>query len=356
MATVGALAALLVACASGEGLPGDRRGDGGSSDGGPPEGGADAFAALDGGPDAAVDGAAPSDAAPDAPPPPDERAFLHANLWSVWWNDRTRCGAERTFLEICQRRDEDCARYQASVDACDPNLVVYGQVGPEKEGERLCQRGPFPDFGGCDSRDYDFSRLGFWWYGAEWAGNWPVATLKVFEAGGGGDATRYLGDGLAAASNLPHHAQAAMASVDNHGLDADGDGAREPGACVMPGATSGDAAYRAPFGGVAWLEVPTDRSVTIVSMASNNFGDMSFAGCSRGAGVGTLEPWIDGAPGSILGCVYAEDVRFRPGTHYYFRYGRIEELPTAGPPAELVEAFARPEVGLDISTREACLR
>ncbi|MCA9658647.1 MAG: hypothetical protein KC486_09900, partial [Myxococcales bacterium] len=67
--------------------------------------------------------------------PTDGRAFLHADLWSVWWNDRTRCGAERTFLEICQRRGDDCGLYEAAVAACNPLQVVYGQVGPEKQGE-----------------------------------------------------------------------------------------------------------------------------------------------------------------------------------------------------------------------------
>ncbi len=268
---------------------------------------------------------------------PDARAYLHADLWSTWWNDRTRCGAERTFLEICQRRGEDCSLYMQAVAACDPAKIVYGQVGPEKQGEMLCQRGKFPDIGGCVASAYDFDALRFYWYGAEWQGNWPVATLKVFPAGvdwtGGGE--------LVALSNHPGKAQAAMAGIDNHGL---GFG------CVMPG-SDGDDRYQIPFGGFAWVEVPTGQPVTVVGAGATNFGDMPFAGCNRGQK--TQDPWITGAPGAMLGCVYVvENMVFEPGKHYAWRYGQLVEV--AGPPAELVAGFALPELGLDVTHRDAC--
>jgi len=47
--------------------------------------------------------------------------------------------------------------------------------------------------------------------------------------------------------------------------------------------------------------VPTDRPLTLVAMATNNFGNMSFSGCQRGAA--TQDPWITGAPGAVLGWV-----------------------------------------------------
>lgn len=281
-----------------------------------------------------------AEASADAPPA-DDGAYLHANLWSVWWNDRTRCGAERTFLEICQRRGEaDCGRYRQAVDACDPLQIVPGQVGPEKQQQELCRRGAFPDIGGCDAREYDFARLRFWWYGAEWQGNWPVATIKIFRAGadwtGGGE--------LIALSNVPGAQQAAMSGIANHGL---GFG------CAMPGVTSGDEKYRKPFGGFAWIAVPTDQPVTVVAAAACNFADRAFAGCARGAA--SQEPWITAAPGAVLGCVYVqENVTFARGRHYRWAYGKIEPLPAAGPPQELIDGFALPAVGVDIRTREAC--
>ena len=273
-------------------------------------------------------------------PDPNGPAFLHADLWSTWWNDRTRCGAETTFLEICQRRGEaDCGSYAAAVAACNPNMIVNGQVGPEQQGNELCSRGPFPDIGGCVASQYDFDALRFWWYGAEWQGNWPVATLKLFPQGadwtGGGE--------LVAMSNLPGHGQAAMNGIDNHGL---GYG------CTMPGATSGDEAYESPFGAFAWVEVPTDQAVTVVVGSATNFADQDFQGCSRGAA--TQDPWITDAPGSVLGCVYTIDFQFEPGHHYYLRYGQIVELDQPLPPQEIIDAFAGPDLGLDVTTEAAC--
>ncbi len=268
---------------------------------------------------------------------PDPRAYLHADLWSTWWNDRTRCGAERTFLEICERRGEACSLYQQAYAACDPSKIIYGQVGPEKQGEALCQRGKFPAIGGCVASAYDFAALRFYWYGAEWQGNWPVATLKVFPAGadwkGGGE--------LIALSNHPGKAQAAIAAITNHGLDY---------GCVMPG-SDGDDRYLRPFGAFAWVEVPTGQPVTVVGAAATNFGDMAFAGCNRGQA--TQDPWVTASSGAQLGCVYVvENMVFEPGKHYAWRYGQLVEV--AGPPAEIVAGFALPELGVDVGDRDAC--
>lgn len=273
--------------------------------------------------------------------PDDGKAFLHADLWSVWWNDRTRCGAERTFLDICQRRGDACDLYQAAVNACDPAKIIYGQVGPEKQGEPLCQRGKHPEIGGCIASDYDFDALRFTWYGAEWQGNWPFATLKLFPAGADWTSS---GDELIALSSLPGAPQAAMSGIANHGL---GYG------CTMPGVTSGDEAYLRPFGGFAWVEVPTGEALTVVAAAATNFADNAFQGCSRGAA--TQDPWISGAPAAQLGCVYVEEnMVFEPGKHYFWRYGQIVELAAKGPPPELIAGFGLPEVGLDVSDRSAC--
>jgi S-methylmethionine-dependent homocysteine/selenocysteine methylase len=94
--------------------------------------------------------------------------------------------------------------------------------------------------------------------------------------------------------------------------------------------------------------------VTVVAAAGSNFADRAFAGCSRG--MATQSPWLTGPPGATLGCVYAQEYRFAPGRHYLLRYGRIEALPGAGPPADLVAVFALPEVGLDIRSNAACAR
>jgi hypothetical protein len=285
------------------------------------------------------DDAARIDAAPDTGsvadtgPPGDDRAFLHADLWSTWWNDRTRCGAERTFVEICERAsDRDCEPYRAAYAACDPSRVVYGQVGPEQSGERLCMRGVLPAVGGCDARAYDFTQLRFHWYGAEWAGNWPWATIKIFEAGAT-EPSSWSGGGLVTLSSLPNDARSGTAGAPDHVLGA------EP-ACVLRSPTSGDAAYRTPFGAFAWIEVPTDRPVTIVAAASTNFGDMAFAGCSRGTA--TASPWITGAPGATLGCMHVIERRFDAGRHYVLHHGVIEELASAAPPADLLAAFSLP--------------
>ncbi len=273
-------------------------------------------------------------------PDPNGPAYLHADTWSTWWNDRTRCGAEVTFLEICEQRGEaDCSQYASAVAACNPNTIINGQVGPEQQGNELCSRGMFPDVGGCVASQYEFDTLRYWWYGAEWQGNWPASTLKVFPAGadwtGGGE--------LVALSNLPGLAQAAMSGIDNHGLSS---------GCAIPGATQGDAAYQTPFGAFAWVEVPTDQPVTIVAAAATNFGGQPFAGCNRGEA--TQQPWVTAPPQAQLGCVYVVDAQFEPGHHYMLRYGQLTELDAPSPPADVIEAFARPQVSVDVTGPDPC--
>ena len=272
--------------------------------------------------------------------PTDDNAYLHVDLWTTWWNDRTRCGAERAFLGMCKKRGEDCKTIEQAVAACDPNKIVYGQVGPEKQGEKLCRRSKFPDIGGCIAAKHDYAKLHFWWYGAEWQGNWPWATLKVFPKGkdwkGGGE--------LIAISSLPNRKESVMAGIQNHGM---GFG------CVMKTTSSGDDRYHKPFGGFAWVRVPTDQPVTIAAVAASNFGGQSFGGCHRGNP--TQQPWIPGAPGSQLGCVYVhQDVTFAKGKHYLLSYGKLSELKTAGPPKILIDGFALKEVGIDVSQRDNC--
>ena len=274
--------------------------------------------------------------------PSDPSAYLHANVWSTWWNDRTRCGAERAFLRICQKRGGSCGTYQKAVSVCDPSKTVNGQVGPEKQGESLCQQSKYPSIGGCVASKYDFDKLRFWWYGAEWQGNWPVATIKVFKQG-----TDWKGGGeLVALSNVPGAKQAAMSGIKNHGY---GYG------CAMAGKTSGSKAdrYRRPFGGFAWISVPTNQKLTVAALAASNFAGYSFAGCSRG--LVTQSPWISGAPGATLGCVHVlQNVVFSPGKHYYWSHGLIKQLPTAAPPKELIDGFNLPGVGINIKSKGAC--
>lgn len=167
-----------------------------------------------------------------------------------------------------------------------------------------------------------------------------MATLKVFPQGkdwkGGGE--------LIALSTHPGLTQAAMAGLVNHGLG---------WGCAMQGQTSGDAAYRTPFGGFAWVEVPVGTKVSVVAMASSNFAGQAFAGCSRGAA--TRTPWVAAPPGAQLGCVYVqENVTFEAGRHYLWRHGKISQLSASGPPQDLRDAFARPEVSKNVATRDAC--
>ena len=304
----------------------------------------------DGGVGAVGDGGGLGSDHPSAPSSDAGVAYLHADLWSIFFNDRTRCGAEYAFRHMCERRGERCETYEAAVSACNPSTEVYGQVGPEKSGEPLCQRGRYPDIGGCDARRFDFDRLRFFWYGAEWAGNWGWATLKVFPAGVS-NPSDLVGDGLIAYSSAPGRAEAAMGGVNNHGMDADGDGARDDSRCVMQ--SSGDDRYRQPFGGFAWIAVPANRTLTVVAAAGSNFGGNAFDGCHRGAA--TQSPWIEGAPGAQLGCVYAQEISFEAGAHYYFSYGQLVRLDEPSPPRELVDGFALSEVGQDIGSAGSCI-
>ena len=149
---------------------------------------------------------------------------------------------------------------------------------------------------------------------------------------------------LIALSSLPGSAVSAMGGISNHGL---GHG------CAMKTVSSGDDKYKKPFGGFAWIELPTDTPVTIAAVSATSFAGQSFAGCGRGAP--TQDPWIPGAPGSELGCVYVlQNVTFEKGQHYYLEYGKLEQLQQSAPPQQLIDGFALPEVGVDVTSSTAC--
>lgn len=75
--------------------------------------------------------------APSPDSTPSGPAYLHADVWSIWWNDRTRCGAERTFLQICQARGEaDCSLYQQAYVACNRSRKSTGRSGRKSKARR----------------------------------------------------------------------------------------------------------------------------------------------------------------------------------------------------------------------------
>jgi len=57
----------------------------------------------------------------------------------------------------------------------------------------------------------------------------------------------------------------------------------------------------------------------------------------------------------VLGCVHVQEtVVLEAGRHYCWQYGELTELPTAAPPQVIVDGFAAPDVGIDVTQEQNC--
>lgn len=363
---VALLCMVMVACDGDLDRTGSRdagRADGGAADAGAPP----ADAGRDAGPDVA-------DAGPVADAgracPGDGPAYLHGDLWAFWFNYRVACSPQHRWLWICEQRHGagGCPEEQRRFDDCwnargdfpptswgddstpTPHSANYGVCQPhhwaDKNGEDRRPGNPVP----CDVRTHDYDRLrtldprfGVDW----WAGGTSMRhlTLKVFEAGADPMASAGQADGLIALSTHPGDRSAFMDGLANHGA---GGG---PAGCVPALSGDGEDPYPAQsFGAFFWVEVPTDRPVTLAaSWIGPVSGDDIPTGC-------VAAPYtfpasfayhaVDGKPWLITNPCWdvQASVSFEPGRHYVWDVHGLRALDGCdGPPEALLEVVPEPE-------------
>ena len=325
-----------------------------------------------GGADGATPG--PGDGALDGGTPiscGDGPAYIHGDLWAFWWNFRVACAAQHRWLWICEQRfgEGSCPVEQQRFDDCwsasgdfpttswggdstpTPYSPNYGVCQPhhwsEKndEGRRPGNQVP------CDVRTYDYDalrtsdpRFGVDW----WAGGTSMRhlTLKVFEAGTDPSASEGQLDGLAVLSTHPDNRAAYTDGFGNHGLPG---GTRAAGCLPALTGEDEDPWPHQNFGAFFWLEVPTDRPVTLAASWIGPISDDAPIGCITGLNAfpdsfgyhsEDGKPWLISTP-----CWdFQHDVRFEPGRHYVWDLHGLRMLPGCdGPPDELLSVVPEAE-------------
>jgi len=347
--------------------------------------------AADAGPDDAAgsdDGAAP-DGEPagegvDAPldPAADEEeaaecpgtgpAYVHGDLWAFWYNFRVACSAQHRWAWICEqrlgegscpvetRRFEDCwsasgdfppSTWDGSTPA--PSSPNYGVCQPVHWAEKNDPERRPGNTVPCDVTTYDYGalRTADPFFGVDWWGGGITSmrhlTLKVFEAGSDPYADNGQSDGIVNLSTHPENSAAFMDGLSNHSYP----GHVRPGGC-LPGVT-GETEDPYPdqnFGAFFWLEVPTDRPVTVGATWIGPIGDDIGLSCLNmdiwGFPPGFAEHAVDGKPWFTTSPCWdiLESVSFEPGRHYVWDIRGLRPLPgCGGPPEDLLSVVPETE-------------
>ena len=348
-----------------------------------------------GGQDSARDSASPSDAPnpadthagdadtnavddtsepPDLPPeadapapncPTEGPAYVHGDLWGFWHNYRVACDPQHKWLWICEQRlgADACGPERQRFEDCwnargdfPPSNWDNSTPTPHSPNYGVCQPHHWPEKNDpgrrpgndvpCDTTrfDYDALRTSDPRYGVDWwAGGISMRhlSLKVFDGDFDIVTSQGRADGIVNLSTHPGEEEAFMSGLSNHGYA----GARRDG-CLPPITGEGEDPWPAQsFGAFAWLEVPTDRRVTIAASWIGTVGGNIADGCIRqpwafpasfAAHAEPGKPWFISSP-----CWDVQrNVQLEPGAHYLWDVQGFRKLDTCdGPPPHLREVL-----------------
>lgn len=322
-------------------------------------------------------GEEPPDMGEEPPPPPQcptsGPAYLHGDVWYFWHNGRVACDAQHRWLWLCEQRlgagscaiergyYEDCLNagpYYGPATNCDdctpaPHIPNWGVCQPQHFPEKRDDRRPDQGGNPCDTRnfDYDALRTSDRRYGLDWWGAGHTAarhmTLKIYDQGQDPLANEGQGDALAVLSTHPGEHEAFMDGRSNHPYAGS---ARQRAGCLP--SLEGDNEQPMPgqnFGAFAWVEVPTDRPVTMaISWHGPVGGDVGlqcltgkyfFPGDFGAHGVDG-KPWFVSSPCWDI----TSNFQFEPGAHYVIDHMGLRKLDGCdGPPAHILDVVAPSE-------------
>ena len=300
-------------------------------------------------------------------------AFIHGDLWAFWHNTRVACDAQRRWHWICEQRlgagncPEEAAWFQQcwSATGAFPKTSWTDSEGhnypePHSANWGVCQPPHFPEKNDanrrpanptpCDASSFDYGALRTLdpFYGLDW---WTGATgmrhltLKVYEAHVDPLASEGLADGLINLSTHPGSRDAFMDGLDNHTYS----GSRTGGGCLPSFSGDNEEPYPAQnFGAFFWLEVPTDRPLTIGATWQGRTGGNISDGCvnplytfpsSFGGHAEPGKPWFISNP-----CWDFNTLQLEPGRHYIWDVSGLRLLPDcSGLPEELLSVVPEAE-------------
>jgi hypothetical protein len=217
-------------------------------------------------PAAPSDGPGPDLRRPDAKPTicSGSHAYLHGDLWPMWYNMRMCCDGEHRAIWRCERINgvgsSTCNALRAHYQGClaDPNAEVCPNWGVCCfKGSNGCTD-PTPEYLKiCDTRSIDYASPTIWgtYYGRQWGSGTTLhrfLTLQVWDSAG----TR-----IASFSSNPGEADAYVEGVQNHGVGAQPQGFTQVIVDKL----------RDRFGSFACIRLPTGQPLTLQAIWMNDF-------------------------------------------------------------------------------------
>ncbi len=265
----------------------------------------------------------PVDGAPPDRPPTDSEpvlqcggsyAYLHGDLWPMWYNMRVACDPEHRALWRCERIHgqgaQECDGLRAHYEECQSwaspwPCLNWGVCAPVDEGNDCGTDVPSK----CDTRTFDYDAPNIWgtYYGLRWSRPelHRFLTIKVHDASG---------NLIVAFSSNPQSADAYMDGQDNFGVGP------APQGFIQLAQTKDDR-----FGTFACIRLPAGQPLTLWAAWMNEF-------CH------TCKSDYPSYPNTP--CSVELTMTFEPGRHYLWTERGIEEMPTCdGPPPEIQARF-----------------
>jgi hypothetical protein len=272
----------------------------------------------------AADEIVEAETVPDLPPEEEtpagctgEYAYLHGDLWPMWYNMRVACDPEHKAFWRCERING------AGAAACDEIEAIYGEctagwgspwpclnwgVCAPVEGTVCSVR----DAEICDTRTFAYDSPDVWgtYYGWQWGSSTNLhrfTTIHIRDAGG---------TMIGAFSSCPGSDDAYMDGLENFGIGPD------PQGFIQVIRESDPEKYTDRFGAFACIRLPAAQPVTLRASWMNEF-------CHTCAADYRSQPWTP---------CWTEDITmtFEAGRHYLWTERGIEIMDgCAGPPPDV---------------------
>jgi hypothetical protein len=207
--------------------------------------------------------------AEEEPPPgcTGEAAYLHGDLWPMWYNMRVACDPEHRALWRCERiHGEGAAECRSLQDHYEECIGTYGSPWPcinwgvcaPIEGT-VCGVGDPPEE--CDTTAYDYDSDELWgsYYGLQWGSHTDLhrfLTIHVRNASG---------DLIIALSARPGSDEAYMGGLDNFGIGTD------PAGFIQIIRDTRPEKFTDKFGTFACIRLPAGEELTLWAAWMNEF-------------------------------------------------------------------------------------
>lgn len=265
------------------------------------------------------DGGEP-DSGSDAQPPVQcagTYAYLHGDLWPMWYNMRVACDPEHKALWRCERAHgsgaAECAALQSHYQACQSwaspwPCLNWGVCAPTDQGNDCGTDIPSK----CDTTTFNYDDPAIWgsYYGLQWGSSTDLHRFLTIHIR---DSTSNL---IIAFSARPQSGDAYMDGLDNFGVGPAPQGLIQ----LISGSQPGK--YEDKFGSFACIQLPAGEPLQLWAAWMNDF-------CH------TCSSSYESYPNTP--CNTELTMTFEAGKHYLWTEQGIELMAgCSGPPPEIL--------------------